>query len=676
MKSWYSPAELAGLPGMPKGKRQVNKLAKTANWKSRQRAGRGGGREYCIDSLPETTRRYLVAQETQTQTEFLPAIVEQNPPALIEQPAISELKDWQREVMHARLAVLAWIDDLIPESHSRRHAITKAIKLIEQGDLPEGIAAQLLSANARANGARKLSRATLYDWFKSRDNIGPVGLAPASGKQALTPTWLAPFLKLYQRPQKPTVAQCLRDWPKHYPDQPAPAERTVNRWLEKMPREMREFGRMGRNARRAVQPFTRRTTDGLYPMDIVVADGHAFKAYVRHPNAPQKVRPEVTTYLDVATRRAIGFSAWISESQMGIWEALRDMVLNPEFGIMVLHYSDNGAYTGKEHRAIIERIGGSLMFSHPYRAQARGVIERFNSSVWVPFAKQFFTYSGDDMDKEALRRALRKVNDDDSMLMHWQDFQMQARQALDDYNNRPHSYLNKRTPNEAWEQAVAAGWHPTLLENDDLHDLLPSETRIVKRGEVRLSNRIYFDDDLRAYEGRSVSVAYHPGDGSRVWCSDSSGRLICIAMRNANARPFVPETRLEEARAKRKAGRLRALDRKKQEVIEEGATQYEMPALDIAMRPVPRNTTPVRTLSEEQERELAEIVTLPVRPRELTMEEEREKSFAEWEALDARMRAGETLVGWEQEWHRDYQDTPEFKHRQHFKRFEEEFSKR
>jgi putative transposase len=578
--------------------------------------------------------------------------------------------------MHARLALLGWIDDLALDAGSRSLAITKALNLVELGNLPEDVAAELLAANARAKGARKLSRTTIYDWIKARDTHGPIGLAPASGKQTVQPTWLAPLLKLYQVPQKPALAKCLRDWKRVYPDQPVPAERTANHWLEKLPAEMREFGRMGREARRAVQPFTRRTTDGLWPMDVVAVDGHLFKAFVRHPMTGKRFRPEITTYLDIATRRITGFSAWIAESQMAIWDALRDMVLNPECGVMALHYSDNGAYRGHRHRAVIDRIGGTLMFSQPYRAQARGVIERLNGSVWVPFAKDFPTYCNDDMDKEAMKRSLRRADDKGSGLVHWDDFISQARQALDDYNNRPHSSLNKCTPNEVWEQAIDERWRPTPLENDDLYDLLPSETRTVNRGYVSLPWGKYFDDKLRDYHGRRVSVGFQSTDGSCVWCSDASGALICVAMRDANTSAFVPESELEHARAKREAGRQRRLERKREDIEEEGAMLYELSALDIETRQISRNTVPMRTLDEETEQRLNQNVKLPVRPRELTAIEERDQLLMEWDALDARICAGEAVSERDLHWHKSYQESPEFRVREMMRRdFGDQYTK-
>lgn len=51
VKAWYSPAELAGLPGLPGSARGVQLRAKRLGWKCRPRKGRGGGFEYHVDVL-------------------------------------------------------------------------------------------------------------------------------------------------------------------------------------------------------------------------------------------------------------------------------------------------------------------------------------------------------------------------------------------------------------------------------------------------------------------------------------------------------------------------------------------------------------------------------------------------------------------------------------------------
>jgi len=64
MNEWFTSAELAGLPGLPGTQQNVKAKAKRENWQSRKRAGRGGGQEYHISSLPPDARAALAARHT------------------------------------------------------------------------------------------------------------------------------------------------------------------------------------------------------------------------------------------------------------------------------------------------------------------------------------------------------------------------------------------------------------------------------------------------------------------------------------------------------------------------------------------------------------------------------------------------------------------------------------
>lgn len=55
---WFSAAQLAGLPGLPKNERNIRMLAERNDWQSRKRAT-GKGLEYHLSSLPEETQRAL-----------------------------------------------------------------------------------------------------------------------------------------------------------------------------------------------------------------------------------------------------------------------------------------------------------------------------------------------------------------------------------------------------------------------------------------------------------------------------------------------------------------------------------------------------------------------------------------------------------------------------------------
>ncbi len=61
-RAWFTAAALAGLPGMATTERGVQKAAARSAWISRERSGRGGGREYSIESLPPETQAALLTR--------------------------------------------------------------------------------------------------------------------------------------------------------------------------------------------------------------------------------------------------------------------------------------------------------------------------------------------------------------------------------------------------------------------------------------------------------------------------------------------------------------------------------------------------------------------------------------------------------------------------------------
>ena len=69
MKQWYSAFELAGLSGLLALPNNVTIKAKTEQWQARQRSGRGGGKEYAYNSLPQQTQAALIQESVVSETE-------------------------------------------------------------------------------------------------------------------------------------------------------------------------------------------------------------------------------------------------------------------------------------------------------------------------------------------------------------------------------------------------------------------------------------------------------------------------------------------------------------------------------------------------------------------------------------------------------------------------------
>ena len=61
LKAAYSAVELAKILSLTS--RAILFRAKRENWKSRERAGRGGGKEWLVSSMPEETQLAIRAAE-------------------------------------------------------------------------------------------------------------------------------------------------------------------------------------------------------------------------------------------------------------------------------------------------------------------------------------------------------------------------------------------------------------------------------------------------------------------------------------------------------------------------------------------------------------------------------------------------------------------------------------
>jgi putative transposase len=469
-------------------------------------------------------------------------------------PAATVLAGWQRDRATARAAALAEV---------------------------ERVAGELGSVQAAIDHLR-LAPSTVWRWraqFRSGGFAALAPRAPARPQQPVPP-WAQTFLKLHQTPQKRALAAVVRDLASELPAGIAPPSISqVRRWWRKLSAVESARGRHGPHALKAVRAFVRRDTAGMMPTDCYLADGHRFDAEVAHPRHGGPFRPELTIVLDVATRKAVGWSAAVAESTWAVADALRHAVTT--HGIPALYYSDRGpGHRNDALDGMLARLGVAREFSLPRNSQARGVIERFNRSL-VAEAKRLPTYLGADMDGDArnlvhkaTRAELREVGAS-RLLMAWSDFLDFVAGAIDAYKARPHRALPRidgrhMSPGEAWQAALEAGVEPMLPGQDEADDLFrPYEVRTTRRGEIALFGNRYFARDLEHLHGAEVMVGYDLHDPSHVWVRDLEERLVAIAGLDANRTPFFPAPRIEQAREQRARGRLRRIDARREEALAE-----------------------------------------------------------------------------------------------------------
>lgn len=600
MKTHYSSAELAGHPGLPQRARDVRRLARRQGWPFIEQKKRGGiVRLFAASALPHTAQDSLYKNSRSAPAPLTPPsssslLVEAAPAAV---SSAGQLNSWQREVASARKAIL---DELrrVAAAVGVNRAIGQVVKLAGAGALSEHLQGLVRVANARRGESRTLSSTSIFKWMRDEAKRGFAGLAPAApNDEHAVPAWAPALLKLYQKPQKHALSYCVDELPKELqPGVPVPSYHQARRFLEKVSNVDLQRGRLGTHALRSIRPYVRRDSSHMLPGDAYTSDGHTFDAEIAHPAHGRPFRPELTLMLDIATRKAVGWSAGLAESTWAVADAMRHAVETS--GVPAMWYADRGPgnqnkVQSDESIGLCARLGITITRGRPRNPQGHGLSERHHQSIWIRAAKQLPTYMGEAMDRDArdnvykLTRRDLKIAGTSRLLMPWRDFLKFCQEQLDAYNARPHRGLPKirdaasgklrhMPPNEAWQRAIDEGWEPVRVSADEAVDLFrPQKLCAVQRGLVQLYGNTYFHAALEHYHGERLPVGYDIHDAQHVWVRDRAGRLICVAVWEGNSGAYFPQSVIDQAKERRAEQRIRRAEVR----IDEARAELQPPAV-------------------------------------------------------------------------------------------------
>ncbi|WP_423708635.1 Mu transposase C-terminal domain-containing protein [Undibacterium sp. WLX3042] len=702
VKSQYTAAELAAmlLTGLPTSKVSIIALADRQNWSYTEVSGRGGlRREYTPPAeVMELIRRAATKQLAAT-------ITPQNMPAIAPQSSLAHTEA-QNLTADARKGVLDALNAVMQRTgYPLKRAAKYLIDIARNGDAsPQLVAMLKLARDGRGRSSddglpsdRSLTRFVEYQKTAS--------LVPKVRERDMNvPVWAKAFMSYYQRPEKPTVEHAYKLFCQSYQGD-LPSIHKVRRFLSKVGAVSVQVGRMGSHELKTIKGFVRRAFDKLLPSDIYSADGHTFDAEVQHPMHGRPFRPEITSVVDVATRRVVGWSVDLAESALAVLDALR--VSTMVGGVPAILYVDNGSgYVNQmmtdTATGLMARLGTEMVNSLPYSSQARGVIERLHQTIWVKAAKEVPGYIGKDMDRQAKlqvfklsRQAIAKKTGETTVmpLMPWDLFLQFCKEKVSEYNAAPHSTLPKiidpttgrrrhMSPDEAWQLAEENGFNAHRITDDEARPLFrPQVMRSVRRCEIELFTNRYYSAALEEFHGTEVRVGYDLHDPHLVWIYADDGRLICTAELDGNKVDYMPQSFVERARDKRAAGRERRLEVKLEEVR---AEREGMPALEVShgisiqadieqlrakwaqqreteqlLQVVSHKVIDVdcvkeaAPVEEPQDTPASNVVAIPETPQ---------ARFSKWLTLDQQLNeGGEHIEPRLKHWHQSYQMSSEFR---------------
>lgn len=636
-QEFYTAREMAEIAmtrvvtGFPATESGVVRYAKSKGWNDlpsnlcRTRAGKGGGREYHFTVMPQAMRDAVAAWGMQASLVRQHQAERDADRRKLDALRISQLPAHAKAVMQARGEILSSIDGYaishqidrtkaiaqFLEAQSEYH-LRKEVEVRRDAGLPltererESLCWRLeltaddgfqinpvkLSVANDRRGKVSIGRSAIYDWFKSRDRQGVLALAPKPTKEPdRIPDAFFDFMKFYAIPSKPRISEAYEEYigaaSKKVGVQPMTLSiDQVTRILRKKLNNIEQnVGREGILTLRSRMAYVVRTTEDMLPTTIYTADGKTFDAEVADPVTRLAIRPEISSILDIATRKCVGYALSRKENVIAVTEALRRSV--SDNGICAIFYVDRGVgYKNKTFDAdvggLMGRLGITKMHALPYNSQGKGVIERFNH-VWNKLARKYPTYIAKEMDKEA-KGAIHKETRGElkqfgnaRRLPSWDTFIADVESAIRDYNDRPHDSLPKfedpvtgkfrnMTPNEAWATHVSNGFEAVTIDPVEADDLFrPYKVCSVSRAQVTIFRNTYFDQQLEAYHKCKVMVGYDYHQADKVWVREfdvetgQPGKLICVAGFMANAQRYVPvpfERAAIEQRAKARRQRM------------------------------------------------------------------------------------------------------------------------
>lgn len=634
LKTHYTAQELADLrlPGLPETRPGIVARAKSHGWDSRARAGRGGGNEYSIDSLPNEAQNALrekiyqsvLANKTTMVVDRSSDIKSLKPrreltlirqcPALLDRE-VNSLTEKQKQIADARAALALEVEKLRGAGMSRTAAVNFVSMGSRKGTLPEHLMNSAELANARKGSSRAgVGTRSLQEWVSVFESTKPgiermAMLAPGhlKAKKPEQIKWLPDFLAHWRSRKGPCLTEAYRDfkaeWTALYADQPAmiaacPSYDAVRRAMEKLPRREKARGRVSGSAALAYECFQKRDWSQMPVNGCWIADGKSLEMKVAHPDHGRPFTPELTLIIDGRTRFVVGWSLALSESVIAVADAYRYAMRH--FGKPLFVYSDNGGgETNKTFDADVTGIFSRLGIEHPTsipgRPQSRGIIERLNKGIPRRVAMQFDTFSGDSADREharitarAIQSAVKAQENGRELtpvqrtalgkLPSWQQLLDAIAEEVDVYNNtHEHSELPRRngkhlTP-AAYRRAVLEleGDETEYLTDVELREaFMPEMRRTAQRGWLRLFNNDYFSEELIQVDGEEVRVAFDIHDPESVIVRRVDGSYVCTAIWNGNKRAAIPVSAMDVAVEKRRQRRMKRVEDKVLEIEAEG----------------------------------------------------------------------------------------------------------
>lgn len=464
---------------------------------------------------------------------------------------LSDLTERQREVCYARVHIINSIEQL----KRKGHILPDILKQFN------------------------LSRSTYFDWKKSYKEYGLPGLADHShlrreGKRKMTPEQQAYMCELMLNQNRPKALTVYEHDYIPFCDtvcQAPVSYMTFLRMFEEVPDPVKVLYRQGMKAFDNSNPYIERDLNSLEPLELINSDHYRMDMFIVTETG-KLFRPWVTWWMDVGTRKALGWVLSLIPSQDTINLALYYVIR--DYGIARNVYIDNGKdYKGKMFtgidaegkqynqyrqsvdevviRGIYQRFHMDVIFALPYNAQAKP-IEPAHRTIHN-IERRYYGYVGANVVErpEEFRGVIatggKKYEIKMDEIPNFQEMEKRLDEIMYIYNNRAHDGLNGKSPEEVWAERYQKR---PLINADDLKLLMlkpDTMSHKVKAQGVWFKHKRenwYFHPAMAEIEGKSVYIRFDPrntderGNVETIMIYDSKDRFMFEAVRRGKAQPL------------------------------------------------------------------------------------------------------------------------------------------
>lgn len=691
LRDFYTAAQLATLhlPGLPRLRHKIAEMATRQGWPHRERAGRGGGREFPVAALPAAARAELVRRHL-AATQAAPA------PGSAAIDIAAGLGDGATQRLAAKLELLARYDAFRGErSHRASLPLFSDLYNARSIDAPAWLYDAIPQTSARTlRRALDARHAGLYADLGGKF----AGRASRFEIEPLLGDMIAALLTARPHLDSGHLRDLLRAQLEAGEISTLPHVRTLRRfvaqWREKQraallsiadPDRFRSVGKpaLGR-ADQGIERVNQLWEIDASPSDVLCADG----------------RHSIYVVVDVRTRRMLALVTKTPRTQAALMLLRRAILL---WGVAETLKTDNGSdFVSKHMLDVLKRLGIRHHELPPYSPERKPFVERGIGTIQRGFMELMPGYIGHDVaDRQALRArksfAARLGEDDaDTFCVELPAAELQARLDLwlaNVYATRRHGTLGMAPAARAEIDSAA---HPPRRIADEAAlswlMMVPANgdgTRVVGKKGISVGGRDYWCDGFIV--GETVHVRLDPDDLGTLWCyagdpwrfvgratnPEMAGlsRTVVAAQAKAAQAEAIKQARADLRRVRRKIDTdaivetmLHARDSEAGRVVALPRPSPTHTTDDLAAAAIARATglgveRPVIEPTPERRAEHDAFVVDFERARAQREQAQGEaplERFARWLAVDRAIAAGRAVGDEERHWHGLYPRDPEW----------------